>query len=226
MCTAAVLGTLPSVAWIYPVIILSGVLITASGVFGLTKFARLIPHPAMIGFLNGLAIIIAESQIHVFDHASALQVVLMAVSSLVVALIVYLLPRYTRVVPSSVAGIVTAVLIEYVLFRAMAGVETKTIGDLGSLSGDFVTLLFLRDDIDLPALSLDNVLAMLVPALWITLVAISEDVMTIEVVSEMTNTRPKTTDAEIAMVRQQIIAMGASNIVGGLLGTMGRANLA
>merc|ERR1712087_943811 len=174
----------------------------------------------MIGFLNGLAIIIAESQIHVFDDASALQGVMM-MASLIVALIVYLLPRYTRVVPSSVAGIVTAVLIEYVVYRAIAGVETKTIGDLGSLSGDFVTLLFLRDDIDLPAFTVSNVLDMFVPALWITLVAISEDVMTIEVVSEMTNTRPKTTEAEIAMVRQQIIAMGASNIVGGLLGTMG-----
>ena len=97
------LGTLPSVAWIYPVIILSGVLITCSGVFGLTKFVRLIPH------------------------------------SIVVALIVYLLPRYTRVVHSSVADIVPAVIIKYSIFHAITSVETKTIKELVSLGGYFVT---------------------------------------------------------------------------------------
>ncbi len=59
---AAVQATLPSKNMIYPVVVISGVLITLSAVFKLTKFARLIPHSAMIGFLNGLAIIIAESQ--------------------------------------------------------------------------------------------------------------------------------------------------------------------
>lgn len=81
--------------------------------------------------------------------------------------------------------------------------------------------MWMRDDIDLPELNWDNFVAMFVPSIWILLVAISEDVMTIEVVSDMTNTRPKTTEGEIKMVQQQIVAMGASNIIGGLLGTMG-----
>lgn len=81
--------------------------------------------------------------------------------------------------------------------------------------------MWLRDDIELPEFNWDNFVNMIIPAFWILLVAISEDVMTIEVVSEMTNTRPKTTEGEIKMVQQQIVAMGASNIIGGLLGTMG-----
>jgi len=224
---AAVQATLPDQGYIYPVCIISGILIAGCGALGLTKFARLIPHSAMIGFLNGLAIIIAESQVHVFAHTETTECVLMAIASLVVALIVYFLPRATKIpghkmVPSSLAGITVAVIIEYLIYRTAAGIKTKTIGDLeGELSGGWPTLLWMRDDIELPALNWNNLVSMAVPSFWILLVAISEDVMTIEVVSEMTNTRPKTTEGEIKMVQQQIVAMGASNIIGGLLGTMG-----
>lgn len=128
---AAVQATLPDQGYIYPVCIVSGILITGCGAMGFTKFARLIPHSAMIGFLNGLAIIIAESQVHVFHHTETLECVLMAIASVIVAAIVYFLPRYTKVVPSSLAGITAAVIIEYLIYRTAAGVHTKTIGDLG-----------------------------------------------------------------------------------------------
>eukprot|EP01084_Bolivina_argentea_P011035 20618_1 len=219
---AAVQATLPYKNWIYPVVILSGILITLCGVFKLTKFARLIPHSAMIGFLNGLAIIIAESQLHIFYHAhNALEVVLMAGSSIIVFLLVYLLPRFTKMIPSSLAGILVAVLLEYAIFRAAFGIETVVIGDLGELSGDMPGLLFYRKDIMPIEFNMEIFIDMLIPSFWITLVAISEDVMTIDVVSEMTNTRPKTEEGERHMVRQQIIAMGMSNVICGLLGTMG-----
>eukprot|EP01084_Bolivina_argentea_P011036 20619_1 len=218
---AAVQATLPYKNWIYPVVILSGILITLCGVFKLTKFARLIPHSAMIGFLNGLAIIIGESQLHVFKHTYGIELLLMIISSIIVFLIVYLLPRFTKIIPSSLAGIIIAVILEYALFRTVFDIQTKVIGDIGALSGDMPTLIFFRNDLDPLSFNFSLFIELLIPSFWITLVAISEDVMTIDVVSEMTNTRPKTKQGELHMVRQQIIAMGASNIISGLLGTMG-----
>ena len=139
---AAVQATLPDQGYIYPVCIVSGILICGTGILGFTKFARLIPHSAMIGFLNGLAIIIAESQIHVFSHTDTLECVLMIIASVIVAAIVYFLPLYTKVIPSSLAGITAAVIIEYLIYRTAAGIHTKTIGDLGVLTYSLCSVHF------------------------------------------------------------------------------------
>ena len=59
------------------------------------------------------------------------------------------------------------------------------------------------------------------PAILVALVACVEDVMTIEVVGDLTNTKPKTAEKENAMIRQQIVSMGLSNIITGLFGAIG-----
>eukprot|EP00485_Elphidium_margaritaceum_P001824 CAMPEP_0202696342 /NCGR_PEP_ID=MMETSP1385-20130828/9629_1 /ASSEMBLY_ACC=CAM_ASM_000861 /TAXON_ID=933848 /ORGANISM="Elphidium margaritaceum" /LENGTH=649 /DNA_ID=CAMNT_0049352487 /DNA_START=55 /DNA_END=2004 /DNA_ORIENTATION=+ len=225
---AAVLALVPDKNDIYPIIILSGCLIVLCGVFNLTRFARLIPHSAMIGFVNGLAIIIATSQLHVFhdEHSSSGWVrgwplFCMILLALITFGIVFLLPKLTRVVPSSLAAILVAIFIEYVIFGIACNVRTKTIGDLGRISGGFPLPIFIDDTHELAPFSGAKLMEFLGASLWITLVAISEDVMTIEVVSELTKTRPKSAQQEIKMVQQQIIAMGSANIIAGLFGTIG-----
>eukprot|EP01083_Nonionella_stella_P069051 183803_1 len=217
---AAVQSTIKDKGTIYPIMVLAGVWITLCGVLNLTKFARLIPHSAMIGFLNGLAIIITVSQIHIFEHThSVVALILMIVLSFVTFLIVYLLPRYTKMIPSSLLGILVAILFEYAVFRALFGIETPLISDMGLITGG------VPSGADVASWGALDWWSLMAPSLWITLVAISEDVMTIDVVSEMTATRPKTQAAQIAQVKQQVIVMGLGNVISGFLGTMGGGSM-
>jgi len=116
-------------------VLLGGLIQFLFGVLRLGKLVRMIPHPVMLGFVNGLAIVIASSQL---EHLHAPgggwlagnALYLMLGLALVAMLVVYVLPRLTRVVPSALASIVIVSLVVQLL-----GVHTRAVGDIASIKG-------------------------------------------------------------------------------------------
>ena len=104
------------IEYLFPTVILCGLMQIAIGLLRLGKLIRMVPHPVMLGFVNGLAIVIGMAQLGSFKtlsedgslvYLSGQALVLML--SLVVATmcIIWLLPRLTRAVPASLVAILS-----------------------------------------------------------------------------------------------------------------------
>ena len=143
---AVVLVTLAKshgVEYIFATVILAGSIQLLAGVLKLGKFIRLVPQPVIFGFVNGLAIIIFMSQLNEFKDATGKWLIgtpLMILLGLVLLtmFIIYILPKLTKVIPASL----TAILVIFGLVSVL-GIDTKTVGDLASISGGFPPFHFL-----------------------------------------------------------------------------------
>merc|ERR1711965_1275968 len=112
------------VAYLAPAVVLAGVLQILAGVFKLGKFIRLVPHPVMLGFVNGLAIMVGKAQLRHFRSAG-----MCGYTGLPMGLIAAA-PRVTTAIPASLVSIVAVTLLSKVLplplrtLSDMAGAET------------------------------------------------------------------------------------------------------
>ena len=105
--------------------ILAGVLQVLAGLARLGKFIRLVPQPAMYGFVNGLAIVIALAQFKFFAGEGVVMYAIVGITMV----IMYILPRFTKIFPAGLFAIVLITLVVYFM-----KLDTKTVGDLA----DFV----------------------------------------------------------------------------------------
>ena len=125
--------------YLFATIVLMGILQISFGLMKLGKFVRMVPHPVMLGFVNGLAIVIFLAQLSQFKildpqggtHWVSGQPLFIMLSLVALTLlIIYLFPRVTRRVPATLVAILSVSLLV-----AFAGIKTRTVGDLGSISG-------------------------------------------------------------------------------------------
>ena len=175
------LDTTVGINYLPYIIIFSGILISILGILNVGKFARLIPQTVMIGFLNGLAIIIFKSQYHLFHHAHDwTDYVLAGLLAVVTFCVVQFLPKCTKKIPSSLAGIGIACLIEYLIIRMAIHHHTPLIGDLSEIKGELPMPFWVSPEFDdLPSLnSKDTWMNLGVPVMLVTMVSIIEDAMT------------------------------------------------
>ncbi len=208
---AVVLVTLAKthgVEYIFATVILAGIIQAIVGLLKLGKLMRLVPHPVIFGFVNGLAIIIFTSQLAQFkDDAGnwltgeSLYIILGLV--LLTMLIIWGLPKLTKVVPASLAAILTIFGIVY-----LVGIDTKTVGDIASISGGFPP--FHLPEIPL---SLDAFILILPYAAIVAGVGLIESLLTLNIVDEITETRGQS--------NREAIAQGSANILSGLFSGMG-----
>lgn len=197
--------------YVLAAVALAGFLQILVGVFKLGKFIRLVPHPVMFGFVNGLAIIIFTSQLDQFKTVLDGQLVWLAgtpmliMSGLVLLTIgiVVLLPKLTKVVPSSLV----AIIVVFILVLAF-GIDTKTVKDIASVSGG------------LPPFHIPNIpisyetLKIIFPyALIMAAVGLTEGLLTLNLVDEITQTKGDG--------NRECIAQGSSNILNGFFFGMG-----
>lgn len=199
------------VEYLFAAVALAGILQVSVGAFKLGKFVRLIPQPVMYGFLNGLAVIIFMSQVAQFkitDNGSSewLQgsaLYLMAGLTLVTILIVVLLPRLTKAVPSSLVAIIVVFGIVYFL-----NLDTKKVIDIASVSGSFPSF-------HIPAIPWNfETLQIIFPyALIMAGVGLIESLLTLNMVDEITNTKGNS--------NREAAAQGIANITNGFFGGMG-----
>ncbi|MDH5485186.1 MAG: SulP family inorganic anion transporter, partial [Gammaproteobacteria bacterium] len=129
------------VEYLFAAVVLTGLIQITAGILRLGKFIRIVPHPVMLGFVNGLAIVIFLAQIPHFQVAGAEGVkqwlsgeplAIFAGLILLTMSIIYFLPKLTTAIPSSLAAIVVVSLLVIGL-----NVETNTVGDLASIEGGF-----------------------------------------------------------------------------------------
>ncbi len=206
------LVTQHGVEYLFATLILMGLLQLLFAAFKLGKFIRMVPHSVMLGFVNGLAIVIFIAQ---FGHFKTLAAdgsstwmsghglaVMLGLIALTMA-IIYLLPRLTNAIPSSLA----AILIVAGLVAGL-GIDTKTVGDMGSIAGG-------PPQFHLPQVPLNGeTLYIIFPyALILAAIGLIETLLTLNLIDSITDTRGKP--------NRECMAQGIANVVSGFFATMG-----
>ncbi|WP_339685621.1 SulP family inorganic anion transporter [uncultured Nonlabens sp.] len=215
--------------YLFGAVILMGLIQILAGVFKIGKFVRLIPHPVMMGFVNGLAIVIFIAQVKMFTHKK-LEVgadgidkytstymqgtelwIMIGLVALTMA-IIWLLPKLTKKIPAALTAILvtTAVVI-------FSGMDASTVGSYiieGGGTG-------LKGELPTPNMELwenlpigyDTFLFILPYAFLAAAVGLIESLMTMNLVDELTETR--------GSGNRECVAQGAGNIISGLFGGTG-----
>jgi len=181
--------------------ILAGLIQISIGVLKLGKFIRLVPTPAIHGFVNGLAIVIATAQFKFFQGQGATMYILVVATMA----IMYLLPKYTKAVP---AGLVSIVLLTVaVYFMQIDTLLLSGLADMSQFAGQLPSFAIPHN-----ILSLDAILMVLPYAVIIALVGIIESLLTLSVLDELSNTR--------GSANKECIAQGTGNVACGFFGAM------
>lgn len=222
--TAVVMVSLVAVhgvPYLFAAVLLVGVLQITAGLLKLGKFIRIVPHPVMIGFVNGLAIVIFMAQLGQFKAPDingvmtwlpqGQMMIMLGLVALTMA-IIYFLPKLTKAVPSSLVAIVVVTALTQVLH-----LDTRTVVDfLRTMSGDMgATLAGELPTFALPAVPFNfETLQIVFPyALIIAAIGLIESLLTLTVVDEMTNTRGKG--------NRECIGQGIGNLTCSVFGAMG-----
>ena len=210
-------------------VVLMGIFQIFAGVFKLGRFVRLIPYPVMLGFVNGLAIVIFWAQVKMFTHKT-LQVsadgvkkyisdfmtgtelyIMMGLVGLTMA-IIFLLPKITKKLPASLTAILVVTIIVIV-----SGLDVSTVGSYiregggAGLKGEFPTPnMELWQNLPF---NLDTLTFILPFAFLAASVGLIESLMTMNLVDELTDTRGDG--------NRECIAQGVGNITSGLFGGTG-----
>ncbi|MBU1214636.1 MAG: SulP family inorganic anion transporter [Gammaproteobacteria bacterium] len=196
------------VEYLFAAVVLMGVLQIGFGLAKLGKFIRMVPHPVMLGFVNGLAIVIFLAQLGHFktpdgDWMSGAPLYTMLGLIAVTMAIIYLLPKLTSAIPSTLAAIVAVSAL--VIF---SGLETKTVGDLASIKGGL-------PQFHLPDVPFDwETLKIVFPySLILAGIGLIESLLTLNLIDDMTQTRAKPNRA--------CVGQGVANVATGFFGGMG-----
>ena len=212
------------VEYLFATVVLMGFLQIAAGVTKLGKFIRMVPHPVMLGFVNGLAIVIFLAQLNQFGvdgepgwldgtfmQGSILDVAWLGGSQLymllglvaITMLIIHYLPRFTSALPSSLVAIVTVSLLVFGF-----DIDTKVVGDIASISGGLPSF-------HLPSVPFNfETLTIIFPyAVVLAAIGLIESLLTLRLVDEITESR--------GHGNRECVAQGIANTTTGLFGGMG-----
>ncbi|MFT5802419.1 MAG: SulP family sulfate permease [Nonlabens sp.] len=204
----AALAQSHGVEFIFATVVLAGTIQVAAGLLKLGKLMRLVPHPVIFGFVNGLAIIIFGSQLDQFKDPSGAWLAggsLYMLLGLVflTMLLIWGLPKINKAIPASLVAILTVFGAVYFF-----GIETKTVGDIASISGGFPPF-----HIPMVPLTMETFTIILPYACIMAGVGLIESLLTLNIIDEITETR--------GQGNREAIAQGAANIISGFFSGMG-----
>ena len=196
------------VEYVFAAVILAGLIQIVFGLLRLGKFIRLVPHPVIFGFVNGLAIIIFMSQLAQFKDTSGawlvgLSLYVLLGLVLLTMVIIHFLPKLTKVVPSSLA----AILVVFGLVTLL-GLDTKTVGDIASIKGGFLPFHIPQIDWNFETLRLIAPYSFIIAG-----VGLIESLLTLNIVDEITETR--------GSANKEALAQGFANTLSGFFSGMG-----
>ena len=196
------------VEYVFAAVVLAGLIQILFGLLRLGKFIRLVPHPVIFGFVNGLAIIIFMSQLTQFKDASgnwlegsALYLLLGLVA--LTMFIIHFLPKLTKIVPSSLAAIL--IIFGLVTFFNL---DTRTVGDIASIKGGFLPFHIPAIDWSFESLKLIAPYSLIIAG-----VGLIESLLTLNIVDEITETR--------GSANKEALAQGVANTLSGMFSGMG-----
>ena len=207
------------VEYLFATVVLMGILQILAGIMHLGRFIRLVPHPVMLGFVNGLAIVIFLAQMTQFKVPGTVDstghgttggiwlsgaplYMMLGLVALTMA-IIYIMPRLTKVIPAPLAGIgiVAAVVIGF-------GLNVPRVGDMASIQGGLP--LF---HIPLVPINWETFEIILPYSIILAAIGLIESLLTLNLVGEMTGKR--------GGASQECIAQGIANTITGFFGGMG-----
>ncbi len=206
--------------WLLITLLFVGVIQIVAGIFKLGKFVRLIPHPVMMGFVNGLAIVIFLSQLGLFKETIDGQqqwlqgielYIMLGLVGLTMALM-YGLPKLTKMIPAALTAIIVVAAI-----TIFGDVDVSTVGSFireGGGEGLQGGLPAFQGQIFGFIDTLDGHWGLIISTAFIlAAVGLIESLMTLNLVDELTETR--------GSGNRECIAQGSANILSGLFGGMG-----
>ncbi|QBF32927.1 SulP family inorganic anion transporter [Thalassococcus sp. S3] len=207
------------VEYLFATVVLMGLLQVFAGVMQWGKFIRLVPHPVMLGFVNGLAIVIFLAQLTQFKVPGTMEntghgmgggewlsgtplYMMLGLVALTMA-IIWAMPRITKVIPAPLAGIgvVAGLVIAF-------GLDVPRVGDLASIQGGLPPF-----HIPMVPLNWETLEIILPYAVILAAIGLIESLLTLNLVGEMTGQR--------GGASQECIAQGVANTVTGFFGGMG-----
>lgn len=196
------------VEYVFAAVVLAGLFQIIFGLLRLGKFIRLVPHPVIFGFVNGLAIIIFLSQLAQFKDASGnwlegSELYLLLGLVLLTMLIIHFLPKLTKIIPSSLA----AILIIFSLV-SFFNLDTRTVGDIASIKGGFLPFHIPVIDWSFSSLKLIAPYSLIIAG-----VGLIESLLTLNIVDEITETR--------GSANKEALAQGVANTLSGMFSGMG-----
>lgn len=213
------------VEYLFATVVLMGFLQIGAGMLKLGKFIRMVPHPVMLGFVNGLAIVIFLAQLGQFGDANAsegwlkgtglegsiIDIAWMQGNELFTMLllvaitmaIIHFLPKLTKAIPSSLAAIIIVSMSVIIL-----DLDTRVVGDVASIAGSLPSF-------HIPSVPLNfETLSIIFPyAVVLALIGLIESLLTLSLIDEITQTHGKG--------NQECIGQGVANTVTGFFGGMG-----
>jgi SulP family sulfate permease len=226
------------IEYLFATVILMGLIQIAAGIFRLGKFIRMVPHPVMLGFVNGLAIVIGLAQLKLFQvpgseaggeaaaaggHGPGLagadwlpmpELSLMLGLVILTMAVIWLTPKLTKAVPAPLMGIVVVAGIVIAL-----GLNVPTVGDLASIEGGLPQFhVPFGEGIGpfgdaLAPLNWETFTIILPYALILAAIGLIESLLTLNLVGEITGRK--------GGASQECVAQGAANLVTGFFGGMG-----
>ena len=207
------------VEYLFATVVLMGILQLVAGIMQWGRFIRLVPHPVMLGFVNGLAIVIFLAQLSQFKVPGTVEVsghgtsggewltgpplATMLALVAVTMVIIYFLPKVSKVIPAPLAGIGIVALI--VIFF---GLDVPRVGDMASIKGGLPSF-----HVPMVELSWETFEIIFPYAVVLAAIGLIESLLTLNLVGEMTNKR--------GGASQECLAQGTANVVTGFFGGMG-----
>ena len=212
------------VQYLFATVIMMGILQITAGLLRRARFIRLVPHPVMLGFVNGLAIVIFLAQLGQFGEpgqpgwargtmfeGSIIDVAWLAADKLTIMLglvfitmsIIKFLPLLTRAVPSSLVAIVVVSLV-VIGFN----IDTKVVGDVASIAGGFPQFSIPSVPFTMETLTIIFPYAFILAA-----IGLIESLLTLRLIDEITETRGNG--------NKECFGQGLSNTATGFFGGMG-----
>lgn len=207
------------VEYLFATVVLMGILQIIAGAMHWGRFIRLVPHPVMLGFVNGLAIVIFLAQLGQFkvpgtmentghglsggEWLSGMQLYTMLGLVALTMAVIWVMPRITRIVPAPLAGIVVVAALVIGM-----GLEVPRVGDLASIEGGLP-----KFHIPMVPLNWETFQIILPYAVILAAIGLIESLLTLNLVGEITGKR--------GGASQECIAQGTANVVTGFFGGMG-----
>lgn len=203
------LVALHGVEYLFATVLLMGIIQILVGVFKLGKFSRMIPHPVMLGFLNGLAIVIFKAQLAQFKvddvWMQGLQLTGMVGLVVLTMAIVHYLPKLTKAIPSSLAAIAITTGLATLLNKT--GIHMPNVREFaqGGIAGGLPSFHIPQVPFNVETLQI-----VLPFAITAALVGLIESLLTLSLVDDITNTR--------GQANKECIGQGIGNFVSGIFG--------
>ena len=199
------------IEFVFGAIALAGVIQILVGLFKLGKFIRLVPQPVMFGFVNGLAIIIFMSQLEQFktvingqtEWLTGSPFLIMTGLVLLTIAIVVLLPKITKAIPASLVAIMVVFAVVLIF-----NIETKQVEDIAAVSGNLPPF-----HVPNFPFTIENFQIILPYGLIMAAVGLTEGLLTLNLVDEITGTKGNS--------NRECLAQGSANILNGFFFGMG-----